>query len=278
MEQFLLTVKKVSFWLSTFSLGKDDNIIDLLIKVAFMKSKTLVLSIALNGYQWMYKNELGTHKKYAEKQGYKHQAVTRPFVSALGVECCWLKLTLMKTALLSGYETVIFLDADTVVKANCPALSTIILDEKYIYMAKGYSNRFNSGVLIAKNNERTIAWLSRVIDSRFCTVKKENDVGWGENGHVIELSKGISFIQELDQKWNNTYNYQLDDYIRHSNFGPMRTGFINNFFHKAVFCLSARILAFVNRNKLVSEHQFNEDVLWRETNTILSLYPKLARL
>jgi len=241
-----------------------------------MTSKTLVLSIALNGYQWMYSKELGTHKKYAQKQGYSHQAVTRPYISALGVECCWLKLTLMRTALLSGYDTVIFLDADTVVNADCPPLSSVLENKKHIYMAKGYSKRFNSGVLIAKNNKHTISWISRVIDSRFRTVQKRNDVGWGENGHIIELSKGVTFIKELDQKWNNTFDHHLDDYIRHSNCGPMRTDLLHNFFHKAVFCLSARVLAFVNRNQLVPDQKCSEDILLRETKVILSLYPKLA--
>lgn len=242
-----------------------------------MTNKTLVLSIALNGYQLMYNKELATHKNYAKKQGYCHQAVTRPYISKLGVECCWLKLTLMRTALLSGYDTVIFLDADTVVNDNCPALKTIVEDKKYIYMAKGYSNRFNSGVLIALNNKQTIAWLTSIIDSRFASIKKINKVGWGENGHVIELSKGVSFIKELEQKWNNTFDYDLNDYIRHSNCGPMRTSIINNLFHKIVFSLSARILAFVNRKQSTSVQACNEDDLSRETNIILSLYPKLVR-
>ncbi|MFB0982303.1 MAG: putative nucleotide-diphospho-sugar transferase [Alteromonadaceae bacterium] len=241
-----------------------------------MSCKTLVLSIALNGYQWMYRKELGTHKKYAQKQGYNHQAVTRPYISALGVECCWLKLTLMRTALLSGYDTVIFLDADTVVNADCPALSSVLENDKHIYMAKGYSQRFNSGVLIAKNNEHAISWITRVLDFRLSKVQKENDVGWGENGHIIELSKGISFIKELDQKWNNTFDNHLEDYIRHSNCGPMRTDFLHNFFHKSIFCLSARILAFINRHQLISDKKYSEDVLSRETKIILSLYPKIT--
>jgi hypothetical protein len=241
-----------------------------------MKNKTLILSIALNGYQWMYKNELASHTRYAQRHGYEHQAVTRPYVSELGVECCWLKLTLMRAALLSGYENVLFLDADTMVNPNCPALTDVFESGKFIYMAKGYSNRFNSGVLIARNNEQTITWLTQVINARFNKVKKENDVGWGENGHVIELSKGVSFIAELDQKWNNTFNYQLNDYIRHHNCGPMRTGFINKFFHKVVFFLSARILAFVNRNQRASEHKTTESVLTNETNMIIFIYPKLT--
>jgi len=240
-----------------------------------MESKTLILSIALNGYQWMYKKELASHSRYAQRHGYEHQAVTRPYISELGVECCWLKLTLMRAALLSGYDNVLFLDADAMVNPNCPSLACVFQSGKYIYMAKGYSKRFNSGVLIARNSEQTITWLTRIINARFNPVEKQNDVGWGENGHVIELSKGQNFIAELDQKWNNTFNYQLNDYIRHHNCGPMRTGFIHNFFHKIVFFLSARLLAYIDRNHLVPEQQV-ESVLTLETNMIISIYPKLT--
>lgn len=240
-----------------------------------MQHKTLVLSIALNGYQWMYQQELNSHLRYAKKYGYVHQAVTRPFISALGVECCWLKLTLMRAALLSGYENVLFLDADTMVSQNCPDLTDVFQEGKYIYMAKGYSNRFNSGVLLARHNIKTITWLTQVIDARFNKVQSENDVGWGENGHVIEFSKCVPFIVELEQKWNNTFDYQLSDYIRHRNCGPMRTGFINNFFHKIVFFLSARLSAYGNKNKGLSSKKLNEDILSQETNEILSLYSKL---
>tara|TARA_R110001583_G_scaffold18141_3_gene72592 strand:- start:4967 stop:5698 length:732 start_codon:yes stop_codon:yes gene_type:complete len=241
-----------------------------------MKQKTLILSIALNGYQWMYNKELKSHQHYAQKYGYVHQAVTRPFVSALGVECCWLKLTLMRTALLSGYDNVLFLDADTTVHPNCPALTQDFQEGKYVYMAKGYSNRFNSGVLIVRKHEKTIDWLTRIIDARFNNLQKENDVGWGENGHVIEFSKGVPFIVELDQKWNNTFDYHLEDYIRHQNCGPMRTGYFNNLFHKIVFFLSARILTFINHKRLLSDTKQVENILFSETNKIISIYPKLA--
>jgi hypothetical protein len=241
-----------------------------------MKNKTLILSIALNGYQWMYRTELQSHLQYANKYGYVHQAVTKPYVSALGVECCWLKLTLMRTALLSGYDTVLFLDADTMVNAHCPAVTQVFEADKYIYMAKGYSVRFYSGVLIERNNPQTVNWVSKVINARFCEVKSENDVGWGENGHVIELSKGVPFIVELDKKWNNTADNQLKDYIRHRNCGPLRTGFINNFFHKIVFYLSANLLTLVKRYQHLVDYQQSECILLRETKKIISIYPKIS--
>ena len=66
----------------------------------------LVFSIVLNGYQWLYKDCIHSHKRYAELHGYTYQAVTRPYATSIDVECCWLKLTLMIEALENGYYSV----------------------------------------------------------------------------------------------------------------------------------------------------------------------------
>ncbi|PHR85011.1 MAG: hypothetical protein COA59_03995 [Colwellia sp.] len=238
-----------------------------------MANKTLIFSIALNGYQWIYKKELDSHKNYANKNGYDYQAITRPYFSSLGVECCWLKLTLMRTALLAGYQHVVFIDADAMVKHNCPAIETLFIDNKYIYMAKGYSNRFNSGVLIVRNKTEVIDWLTRVIDSRILTVANKNSVGWGENGHIIELSQNCPFIQEIDQRWNNTYDNNMADFIHHKNCGPLRTNLIDNFLHKLIFCLSYRILTLTKSFKLLNKKNIFDNKLDNETDKIITIYP-----
>lgn len=241
-----------------------------------MTDKTLVFSIALNGYQWMYQKELASHKHYAQKCDYEYQAITRPYFSALGVECCWLKLTLMRTALLGGYQNVMFIDADAMVQLNCPPIETLFIANKHIYMAKGYSNRFNSGVLIAQKNRQVIDWLTRVIDSRMHNVLDKNSVGWGENGHIIELSHNCSFICEMDQKWNNTYDLHMTDFIHHQNCGPLRTGLIDNFLHRIIFCLSYRVLTFVNTVKLLTKQRIPENILDSETVKITRMYPNFV--
>lgn len=241
-----------------------------------MATKTLVLSLALNGYQWTYRKQLKTHKEYAKRQGYVYQAVTSPYFSSLGAECCWLKLTIIRAALLTGYERVLFVDADASINGDCPTLNDVITQDKFIYMAKGYSGRFNSGVLLITNNADAIDWLDRVIASRGQPVKAENSVGWGENGHVIELSKGIDFIKELDKKWNNTSDVMLDDFIRHTNCGPMRKSITERLFHWAVFVISARI-AYGNKAKnLDLLNRNNSEVLMKETSNILSIYPNIT--
>lgn len=238
-----------------------------------MTNKTLVFSIALNGYQWLYQKELATHKHYAKRYNYDYQAVTRPSFSVLGVECCWLKLTLMRTALLSGYESVMFIDADAVVKKNCPPLETLYDESKYLYMAKGYSNRFNSGILIALNNPKVINWLQKVIDKRMQHVLDENSVGWGENGHIIELSHNCPFICEIDQRWNNTFNLELTDFIQHKNCGPLRTSWLYNFIHRMIFFLSNRVLKFINAFDFFKKRLISDDVLGNETAKIILIYP-----
>ena len=238
-----------------------------------MTNNTLVFSIALNGYQWMYQKELDSHHQYAQKFGYDYQAVTRPYFSSLGVECCWLKLTLMRSALVSGYQSVMFIDADAMVQPNCPPIETLFEKNKHLYMAKGYSNRFNSGVLVARKNKLVTHWLTRVIESRMKSVLDENSVGWGENGHIIEFSKNCSFICEIDQKWNNTYDLHLTDFIHHPNCGPLRTGWFNNLMHRIIFCLSYRILTFINTVKFFKKQRKFDNILDYETYKITRIYP-----
>lgn len=241
-----------------------------------MNKSTLVFSIALNGYQWLYSNELRSHKSYADEHNYDYQAVTRPYFSLLGVECCWLKLTLMRQALLSGYQQVMFIDADAMVNDNCPALETLYSPNQHIYMAKGYSNRFNSGVLIVRNHPAAIDWLTRVIDSSMLSIKDEHSVGWGENGHIIEMSQYCPFICEINQKWNNTYDTHMTDYIHHKNCGPLRTRWVDNFIHKVIFCFSRRILTSTNVFHMSDQLNGFDSKLDYETVRVISVYPRFS--
>jgi hypothetical protein len=238
-----------------------------------MGKHTLVFSIALNGYQHLYRKELASQKRYAVRLGYDYQAITRPFFSPLGVECCWLKLTLMREALMSGYQNVMFVDADAEIKSNCPPLEKLFIDDKFVFMAKGRTKRFNSGVLITRNHALVLDWLTNIINSQNITVLQQNNVGWGENGHVIELSKDCPFISEIDLKWNNTYNHDLTDYIRHKNCGVLRDSVVTNVVHRIIFCLSHRILLLKNKFTTPTIHNSSDKTLENETEKISKIYP-----
>ncbi|MEE2730642.1 MAG: hypothetical protein VYA55_07440 [Pseudomonadota bacterium] len=185
-------------------------------------TSVLVFSIALNGYQWLYRNLSATHADYAERHGYGYVQVRHPGLSTLGREVCWLKIRLALEALVSGYEWVVFLDADTRVAPHTPAVETVQRPGCHLYGARGFSGRLNSGVLILRRHPDTEHLLRSALHLATTPVDADCDVGWGENGHLIQLCRTASCVHYLDQKWNNNQRPELDDYIRHFSAGPLQ--------------------------------------------------------
>jgi len=63
----------------------------------------------------------------------------------------------------------------------------------------------------------------------------------GGNGHIIEHTNHCQFVSTLNRSWNNTYDPDLNDYIRHFSFGPLRTNLWLNLSHKVL----ARLLNYL---------------------------------
>jgi hypothetical protein len=243
-----------------------------------MEHNVLVFSIALNGYQWLYKDCIASHRRYVDRHGYTYQVVTRPYATSIGVECCWLKITLMIEALENGYDAVLFVDADAYVQSHAPKLSSVLLPNKFIYLAKSYSGRYNSGVLLIKNHSKVRLWLNTIVTARHQPILAENDVGWGENGHIIEYTKHCQFVSTLNRSWNNTYDPDLNDYIRHFSFGPLRTNLWLNLSHKAL----ARLTKLFNKCQAfietTSHSNLHQDKLTKLTVLVLQRYSEFRRI
>lgn len=201
-------------------------------------AKTLIFSVALNGYQWVYAKCLKSHEQYARKIGADYRAITTPFFSWAGVECCWLKLFLARQAMSAGYSAVVFLDADTQVQISAPSIFDEVKNAKHIYMARGYSGQVNSGVMLLRNHPKTRWFLTSVISTIRTGIAKRSNVGWGENGNVIEVLKHSDCFSLLDDAWNKTAELGEADYIRHYNHGPMRSFVLTHGWHKLVSRLS----------------------------------------
>lgn len=232
----------------------------------------LIISLALNGYQFTYRNNLKTHKVYAKKLGADYLLVSKPWVSKLGVECCWLKLHLAKRALELGFDNVLLLDADAWVNIHCPDIRQELRPNKHMYMAKGYSERFNSGVMLLNNHRSCIDLINQIIDNRLISVPEEDSVGWGENGHVIYFSKSSRIVQEISECWNNTYRNDDMDYIRHQNHGPLRTGFSKRMLHKLLAMTSRgyiKLYALFDKNE---QHHIPKSWFDDEVQHIVSRY------
>ncbi len=215
---------------------------------------TLVFTIAMNGYQWLYRRHIQSQRRYALRHGYDYVAVSRPGVTRLGVECCWLKILLLKHALMAGYQRVLFVDADAYINPNAPALDVITHDrpDASVFMAKGYSGQFNSGVVLVTHCEASLAFLHDVMHANPPENAFQGKVGWGENDQVIACSQGQTCIAILDPRWNNTFDIRLQDFIRHYNHGPLRTSLPLRLIHKSLSRLS-RLLA--KLDPLPHQHQ-----------------------
>ena len=188
-------------------------------------NNVLVFSIALNGYQYYYKDNINSHREYSERYGYDYQCVSKPIVSATGIECAWLKIPLILAAFRRGYKWVMFIDADARINESCPSISEFEDFTESIFMARGYSERFNSGVIITRNQKESSDFFNKIITERNKSLPEEDNVGWGENGHVIHFSRNNPNVRKIDKVWNNNHTIELDDYIRHFSAGPMRSLF-----------------------------------------------------
>jgi len=184
-------------------------------------SHVLVFSVALNGYQWRYRPLLDSHRRYCQRMGYHYVAVTRPAFSSLGLEVAWLKIKLILEALNAGYHTVLFLDADTHLADTAPDIETAFKADRHIFAARGFSGRFNSGVLLVRNRTASIRFFEHLLEIALDELPATDAVGWGENGHFIHLANGNTLCGELDPRWNNNHRRELSDYIRHFSRGPL---------------------------------------------------------
>lgn len=207
----------------------------------------LIFTIALNGYEYLYKKNFISHENYAKKYGYSYICVKKPGLTTLGIECAWLKVALMIRALRNGYRWVIFLDADTRVSEDTPAIITLEKHRKSLYVAKGYSGRLNSGVLIAKNCFQVLKYFEQTLSHAEMPLPAEDDVGWGENGHLIHFASQRYFVHYLDQRWNNNVDQALDDYIRHYSYGPLHGLYHPLFVDKLRYLIQHYTLAVLKR-------------------------------
>jgi len=244
--------------------------------------KTLVFSVALNGYQWRYRSLLDSHRRYAERNNYKYIAVTRPGLSILGMEIAWLKIRLIIEALHSGYDLILFLDADTLVTDHAPPLTTPLQSGKDIYAAKGFSGRFNSGVLLINQSPYAKQFFNDILAMATQPIPEEDDVGWGENGYLIHLAKHNSRFGELDIRWNNNKLKVLNDYIRHYSYGPLFLDYrlpfqdylLGRTYHYALAFLKRvnRIFKCVQPPSRCEKTEFHEK-LEQVTRSVLKSYP-----
>lgn len=182
----------------------------------------LVFSVALNGYDKAFKRCLESHEAYAERIGADHFTALRPVVPDPAY-AAWMKLTLILSAFDHGYDHVAYIDADCEVRASTPSFVGMLdRSERPILMANGRTGRINSGVIFARADHVAAVWLRSVVESVTENISDEDRANLRfENGNVIALERRLNGVGELPPIWNNTFDPEMDDFIRHFT-GPLK--------------------------------------------------------
>ncbi|ROS60968.1 hypothetical protein EDF38_0044 [Frigoribacterium sp. PhB160] len=190
-----------------------------------MTNDTLLYTVALNGYGTSYRRAIRSQEAYARRLGAEHVSVTKPFVKDPAL-AAWLKVPLLASALASPRKWVAYIDADCVVSEQAPDFRESITSGTVdVHMAEGRSGRVNSGVIFARNSEASRGYIDRVLATLTESVSLEDRAGLKyENGNFIYVDRTVSRADRLPLEWNNTFDPDLVDHIRHYT-GDLRAGY-----------------------------------------------------
>lgn len=174
---------------------------------------TVLFTIATNGYGEIFADHLESQRNYAHEHDYAYLAVTKtPPFGISATNSAWLKLFLIRRLLRTGVQRVMFLDSDAMVIGNPPALESMEVSGKSIYMSRESNGNYNSGVifcLLADGSLRFLNHLCRMADWPSIMLPAA-DRNLYENGHVIYASRQFAdHIETISPQWNYNYNSEL---------------------------------------------------------------------
>ena len=166
----------------------------------------IILCTASDDYIEKYKPCINSQIYYCKKNNYEYK-----LVSGKKEERNWKrsKIDELINLLETTSNDVLLIDADCLIKENCPQLEKF-LNDKSIYYANGKSGRLNSGVLYFKNDSAALDFLKDLKEKLKYSVPRGKGyyvTKEGENGHIIwtkdEYEKSNKNIfQEISKKWN----------------------------------------------------------------------------
>lgn len=167
--------------------------------------RALVLTLATDGYDAIWRFCLDSQRRYCERLGYEHRIVTK---RVGGLNGKWSKLQLALEALREGRD-VLVIDADVEITAVAPPFTPLIEAHGHdIAGVLGISGRINSGVMAfsGRDDSRAAAFLADCLAERETPVPREDFVTpEGENGHVINVLRRDAYaphVHHIDPAWN----------------------------------------------------------------------------
>lgn len=180
----------------------------------------IILCTASADYIEKYKPCIDSQINYCKKHDYEYK-----LISGKKEERNWKRSKIDELINLLDTTTsdVLIIDADCLIKDNCPKLKNF-LNDKSIYYANGKSGRLNSGFLYFKNNEYSLNFIKELKEKLKLPIPRGKGyfvTKEGENGHIIWLQsewmeKGLDVFQEIPRLWNCTSPAMKEEaYILH---------------------------------------------------------------
>jgi hypothetical protein len=122
-----------------------------------------------------------------------------------------------------GYQRIFFVDADCSIACSAPPIFSVIdLEYKPLWIAKGKSNTYNSGVVAVANTDITKFFFRQLLDNGHNPVPIEDEAPY-ENGHFIHYLNESKIAGELEHnEWNNNSMLDPKSYIQHYSGGNLR--------------------------------------------------------
>lgn len=166
----------------------------------------IILCTASDNYIKKYKPCIDSQINYCNKHNYEYK-----LISGKKEDRNWKRAKIDELIILleNTNNDVLLIDADCLIKDNCPKLKNF-LNDKSIYYANGKSGRLNSGFLYFKNDQNSLNFLHDLKEKLKLKIPKGNGyyvTKEGENGHIIWVkheyeNNNNNIFQEISKKWN----------------------------------------------------------------------------
>jgi hypothetical protein len=117
---------------------------------------------------------------------------------------CWTKIELIQRAMEQGYEYIVWLDPDTLIKDMDIDLRLGCIDGIGVCWQRiPQLNHWNTGVIYVRNSIEA----KKFIDEWFATYPGEPQ--WMEQGEFNKLAMKSKVVQTISDRWNATLNYSM---------------------------------------------------------------------
>lgn len=173
-----------------------------------MKNAVLIQQIyPQHGYSEIMELTRKHNENYCERHGFDYWHILDDVIKGRDAhDGAWAKIELIKQALDKGYEYIVWLDADAMIKD----VSVDLRDAVEFYKIGACWHRipqlshWNVGVLYVHNCEEVKAF----IETWAAGYPAPND-GWLEQGVFNRLAMQSNIVSTVSDKWNSTFDVSL---------------------------------------------------------------------